>query len=333
MKISYLLIIASCMLLNANDNNISKKHDTLLKVPTAYNKLGLELRVMQNNCIKYNSDLMTSKKIKEQCSIYNNNVPKTFKIGNLLDLNIANGNKAEVKKYLFSLRSLDKNRQNVMRTIYKEVREARKKKDFSYYIKLIENEQVKLNGGDYKFMEENQKVFENNARYIKYIQDKKNNVSKEENNQRDNNIINKPNTYNQNLKNDTKFKYIDLIDMSASYKATNNTLSINLYFKNKASDKIVNWKNGELAVNCKAYENRGDFGSPKKGALIGQKANKIITYAFQTIYITPSSTKYKEGVAECKLNINGKQFNMNSIFFMSNTNDIRQNTHSIEYIK
>lgn len=109
---------------------------------------------------------------------------------------------------------------------------------------------------------------------------------------------------------------VDKISMSASYTKVDNTLQVNFFYTNKATDKQVYWENanGSVSASCYVYEERGDWRNSKKGAQIGSNVGKVLDRAFQNLYITTSSTRYKNGIVECQLTLNGKRFNTDDTF-------------------
>lgn len=338
MKIYCFLLTLSCLTLNANDGDISIINHDSIKVPIPYNKLGNELRSLQNSCKNYTDNSLISIETQDKCSDYSQKVTEAFIIGNKADLSNLKNND-EVKNYLFALRKLDKNYKIVRQAIYQEITEARNKEDILLFTKLIEDEKIELNQIDYEFMNKHKEKFSQNQRYIAYIKSKDIEVIYSDNNQKYSNpkaisknpssISQAPTTYSQN----SKLQKIDLVTMSAYYSANNNTLSISLFFKNKETDTFIDWKNENVIVNCSAYENRGGYIDISKGALLGQVRNKTLTNAFQTIYITLPSSRYERGIAECSLNINGKQFNNQESFAISNPSlidSLKKNTYSVE---
>lgn len=338
MKIYYFLLTLSCLALNANDGNVSAISDDSIKVPVAYNKLGNELKNLQNSCKNYIDNSVISIETKDKCNDYSKKVTEAFIVGNKADLNNAKNND-EIKNYLSVLRKLDKNYKMVNQAIYQEVAEARNEENILLYTKFIEDEQIDLKQDDYEFMNKHKEKFSQNPRYVAYIKSKDAEVIYSDNKPKYSNPkpISKntstdnqaPISYNQN----SKLQKIDLVTMSAYYSSNDNTLGISLFFKNKETDTFIDWKNENVIVNCSAYENRGGYIDISKGALLGQARNKTLTNAFQTIYITLPSSRYERGIAECSLNVNGKQFNNQESFAISNPSlidSLKKNTYSVE---
>lgn len=122
--------------------------------------------------------------------------------------------------------------------------------------------------------------------------------------------------YTPQESNNPLLQSVDKISMSALYTKVDNTLQVKFFYTNKATDKQVYWKNanGSVSASCYAYEERGDWRNSKKGAQIGSNVGKILDRAFQDLYITTSSTRYKNGIVECQLTLNGKRFNTSGTF-------------------
>jgi hypothetical protein len=322
MKKCCFLLVAICLFLSADDESMSTISDNSIKVPIAYGKLGNELRSLQNSCKKLIDSSVISIETENKCNDYSKKVTEAFIVGNKADLNSAKNND-EAKNYLLALRAIDKNYKIVTQAIYWESVEARNKKNILLYTKLIEDEQIELKQDDYKFMDEHKEQFSQHPRYIAYIKSKDVEVmyskktptySNTKGTQKTSSTVNKtPDNYSN-----SKLQKIDLIRMNAHYTDNDKTLSISLFYMNKETDAFISWKNENIIVNCNAYESKGIIGNVNKGALLGKIENKTLTGSFQSIYINIPSTRSEYGVAECRTIINGKQFNNQATFIISN---------------
>lgn len=306
MKIIYLLLLVSSFL-----SATSKDANSSLIVPNTYYPLGIELNTAYENCAIYQKSINISTEIKKYCSVYNPKVVEVFKIGYSVDEALKNNkNKNEItKKYLFLLRGLDKSKELVLQVIHKEVKEAREAKNFSYYIKLIGNKQVKINSLDYAFMKNNLKIFSDNIRYKQYklyLESLKNNDTKIVNKVAVKQLKYKKNKYQSKRNNSSKLRNADLISVTYNFNLETRDLSIFYDFKNKRTDEFIEFSNKNLIVNCRVYENKGTFENEDKGAQIGGVSNKILTRSHQTIYITLDDSAYTLATLECNIRMNGK---------------------------
>ena len=148
----------------------------LQAAPIAFDSLGDELEEFQEDCRSFEKISGVSAGMKEQCNAFYSQLHKAFEVGYKLDPYIIeddNISEKELNRYLALLRKLDKRKDKILNLLYKEVSEARKENNFTYYGKLITNHKVRLFDPDYEFMGKHKKIFSKNTRYIsniKYIQ-------------------------------------------------------------------------------------------------------------------------------------------------------------------
>ena len=143
----------------------------LQKSPKAFNSLGNELEAFQEDCRSFQMVPGITEEIKEKCNAFYPKVHKAFEIGYKLDPYIDDDNidEKEVNRYLRLLRDLDRRKEKILHLIYTEASKARKQKNFTYYIQLINNYKIQLYSVDYEFMEKYKKIFSKNKRYISHI--------------------------------------------------------------------------------------------------------------------------------------------------------------------
>lgn len=124
----------------------------------------------------------------------------------------------------------------------------------------------------------------------------------------------KSSRYTSQKSNNSLLQSVDRISMNGLYTKDDNTLQVTFFYKNKAMDKQVYWKNGNVLASCYVYEERGTWRQSKIGAEIGRNVGKKLNRAFQDMYIKTSSTNYKNGIVECQLVLNGKRFKTSNSF-------------------
>ena len=139
--------------------------------PQAFDSLGDELEVFQEDCRSFEKISQVPAAIKKKCNAFYPQLHKAFEVGYKLDpyIDDDNINEKEANRYLTLLRKLDKRKEKILHLMYAEASKARKEKNFSYYSQLIANYQIKLYSVDYEFMEKYKKIFSKNKRYVSHV--------------------------------------------------------------------------------------------------------------------------------------------------------------------
>lgn len=173
--------------------------------PKAFDSLGNEMEAFQKDCKTYRTISSLPTKIKKKCIVFNSEANNTFKFGYELDPYIDSDNISEKKlnKYLGLLRNLEKSKDNILRLIYSEAKEAREQNNIKYYSQLIAYDKIKLYSSDYEFMEKNKDIFAKNKRYLSHIQYIKDLAEQRKNQFKEDNQDTKKTQIHQQQKQDT----------------------------------------------------------------------------------------------------------------------------------
>ncbi len=97
----------------------------------------------------------------------------------------------------------------------------------------------------------------------------------------------------------TSIRDIDMLGVSAY--VNNGVLRIGFFYKNRDSDKLVFWREGQLSIECQIFENEGNGRNKEKGSRIGVKNHRVTNFGQDIYWDVPRThlNKGKRAIIEC----------------------------------
>ncbi len=132
---------------------------TLVAAPKAFQPLGNELEVFQQDCDTYQNSVFINDKLKKACNLFNTNLNIVFDIGY---------SNSDTKKYLQLLRNQDKEKRRLKHLVYSMRKDAIKNDNIEVFKVLISGTDISINSNEYDYMKKYEKYFLTNSSFIDY---------------------------------------------------------------------------------------------------------------------------------------------------------------------